>query len=64
MGPPGAFFKNIQDSKQRETMPIQDQEDRKLKAEIDEIMKRVDHILNKIESDDPGKKPKSNRSGQ
>mgnify|MGYP006296563113 CR=1 FL=1 len=45
-------------------MSIPDQEDQKLKAEIDEIMKRVDRILNKIESDDPGKKSNSDGSGQ
>jgi len=45
-------------------MPIQDREEQKLKSEIDEIMQRVDRILNKIETDDPGKKPSSDRSGQ
>ena len=45
-------------------MPIQDREEQKLKTEIDEIVQRVDRILNKIEADDPGKKPRSDRSGK
>ncbi len=45
-------------------MPIQDREEQKLKAEIDEIMQRVDRILNKIDSDDPGKNSGSDRSGK
>ena len=45
-------------------MPIQDREEQKLKTEIDEIMQRVDRILNKIEADDPGKKSRNDRSGK
>jgi hypothetical protein len=45
-------------------MPIQDREEQKLKAEIDEIMQRVDRILSRIEADDPGKEPRSDSSGE
>jgi hypothetical protein len=45
-------------------MPVQDQEDRKLKAEIDEIMKRVDRTVARIDSQDPGKLQKNDSSGQ
>ena len=45
-------------------MPVQDQEDQKLKAEIDEIMRRVDRTLAKIDSQDPGKQQKDEASGQ
>lgn len=43
---------------------MKDREDQKLKAEIDEIMRRVDRILQKIETEDPGKKPKSGGSAE
>ena len=45
-------------------MPNIDQEDRKLKAEIDEIMKRVNRTLEKIEALDPGKQADPEDSGQ
>jgi hypothetical protein len=45
-------------------MPTMDQEDQKLKDEIDEIMKRVDRILKRIENQDPGKTTGTEGSGQ
>ena len=45
-------------------MPAQDQEDQKLKTEIDEIMRRVDRTLARIDSEDPGKRPKGEESGK
>jgi hypothetical protein len=45
-------------------MPMQDTEDQKLKAEIDEIMQRVDRILAKLDSEDPGKPSKGDASAE
>ncbi len=45
-------------------MPPQDLEDQKLKAEIDEIMHRVDRILERIDSKDPGKRSRGEQSGE
>jgi hypothetical protein len=45
-------------------MPAQDLEDQKLKAEIDEIVRRVNRTLAKIDSEDPGKRPKGEESGE
>jgi hypothetical protein len=45
-------------------MPMRDTEDQKLKAEIDEIMQRVDRILAKLDSQDPGKPAKGGTSAE
>ena len=45
-------------------MPIQDREDQRLKAEIDEIMQRVNRILDKIKAEDPANKPEGDGGGQ
>ncbi|MGD8366865.1 MAG: hypothetical protein PVG78_04420 [Desulfobacterales bacterium] len=45
-------------------MQMQDLEDQKLKAEIDEIMQRVDRILSKLDAEDPGKQPDTEKSGE
>jgi hypothetical protein len=45
-------------------MPAQDMEDQKLKAEIDEIMRRVNRTLAKIDLEDPGKRTKGEESGK
>jgi hypothetical protein len=45
-------------------MQMQDREDQKLKAEIDEIMRRVDRILSKLDAEDPGKRQNTEKSGE
>jgi hypothetical protein len=45
-------------------MQMKDLEDQKLKAEIDEIMRRVNRILSKLDTEDPGKRQNTERSGE